>query len=504
MRKISDPEEQLSEEKLETDLEIIEWIIREWKNYNQSEIGQRNQVEIIRQNINHYQDHEYFEEIAQRFLTTFEEKINKGLTSIVRYHYHERLCSIYFLTSGGFWFIVPYNFIKYNIITGDIKVIENLLNRLSIRLRLTRPTLNEVVITFVNFLSNQRFSLNTTDKEILLRAARPIEYDTVTFSQNVKSFLKAGMEQSERTIVRSIKKMEQLAIFSNTVFINYKKLGLTPYLLIFREGEVDLLPEEKEFIEISLKTSGSFTPLRFNMILIPNTFEKRITENENILSYPLDYHHFFWNFSRYITDDFSFPLMEDQLQLFDENSIELIEPTEEWGIEIDLSNKIKEVSFIQRDLEIITYLREGRRNQTIAEILDLNVRVVHETTARLFKEKIIEPYLYIRNLGLSSRFFYFLEGSKEDTKKFVSVLRFLTNARILMNSSQTMSCVFGLSHVFPQWIHEFNQFMDRLEEKNIFTKIAYGWIPWKGISRHVLFPRLWNDQEKYWNFPYHI
>jgi hypothetical protein len=46
--------------------------------------------------------------------------------------------------------------------------------------------------------------------------------------------------------------------------------------------------------------------------------------------------------------------------------------------------------------------------------------------------------------------------------------------------------------------------MDKLEEKNIFTKIAYGWVPWKGISRHAFYPRLWNDKEEYWNFPYHV
>ena len=159
----------------------------------------------------------------------------------VHLHYYPRYCSDALIVGGYGTLVIPYIFFMFEILIEDKATLVAFLNLLKAKIESEFETLGDFLTYIHRFWSTLVIPLTSTEVQILELASRPLKLATRTFSQNIAAYA-AHIDKSQRTIERAVRRMEQLGVFGYTMFVNYGKIGLLPYMMVWKEPTQ--LPEE--------------------------------------------------------------------------------------------------------------------------------------------------------------------------------------------------------------------------------------------------------------------
>ncbi|MFX1255717.1 MAG: hypothetical protein ACFFCZ_29200 [Promethearchaeota archaeon] len=431
------------------------------------------------------------------------QQYTKYVPHIQLEYYFSRYCSDALSVVGYSSLYLPYSFLRIELLIGDEKGVANFLDILKTKIEAEFQTLGDFMTYVHRFEEPFSIPLSSTEINILELTSRPIEYSTRTFSQNIDDYTKY-IDKSSRTIERSMRKLEQIGVLLYTVFIQYIKIGLIPYIIVW-ESLISLPEEVDHFFLVRFDTGGTMHKTNYGILLIPPGSEEKIRcfLQPKFFS-KVSTHSFFWNFENIDLSNkkHDFPLPFYSLKAWNaKKKPQIKEFALKKGVQIDFRGQKVECSTLI-DLKIIYHLTHGLRNQTIANIIKMSPKTVYERTVELLGREVVKPYCYIHLIGFSTYFFVYLQGKPEALRTFFDLALELANARIFIDERQTQGLF--LFRIAKDWLTPFYYFLRDLETSNVFKQIDYGWIPGVRTIRDMTLPELWNEQEKYWEFPHHL
>ncbi|MFX0066026.1 MAG: hypothetical protein ACFFC7_27990, partial [Candidatus Hermodarchaeota archaeon] len=306
---------------------------------------------------------------------------------------------------------------------------------------------------------------------------------------NFSVFLAQTIHPSFMSVHRSLQKMTQLGILNYTMYINYTKLGLTPYLI--EHPSFSLKQSENEFIMLDVFAGTK----KFVIQLVPLE-HKELIQNIHFNFIPLKYFRTFWNFTGYDSKQLNFPETLEELQFETPESFVFPRP---WGISINYQDNVP-VSFTKLDLKIIHWLTTGISNQTIAEYFKVREKIqpphVQSRINLLLEEKILYPYFHTHYIGLNSMAFVLFKGEWNKVRLLEGLVRFMINAHCYYGKKDAQEVLFVIALMPSAWQYPFHLMIQRLRQSS-FDNLQFGWCICSETRRLPLL-RLWNDEEQCW------
>ncbi|MFX0091283.1 MAG: hypothetical protein ACFFBD_05920 [Candidatus Hodarchaeota archaeon] len=480
--------------------QILKILVHHWEEASKSKYFTENAQILFQTFLKNQSTFQVFQEWAQTLMTELEP-YQEVLREI---QFHPRIGSIVLITFKENYLNLPLDFFRFRVILGDKKA-KQLLNWLKAYINQTKKHNLEYVIARLNKeLYEGKIRLTKTDLAILRELSKsPKTYFLPDHSVSSRSsFLAKRIRPHFISINRSLQKMTQLGILKYNAYINYPMLGLTPYLAKYASSP-KFHPLEEEFIPLKITSSCGDT---FAIILIPTEREDRIAQQINLT--PLTRFQTFWNFTTYTSKEICFP---EKLRGDIDHLDDFIIP-QPLGVTIDYLDGRK-VKFNTLDLRIIHEFSCGWVNQDITEYFkEINVKKrsytlkshVWKKTKFFLDQKIVFPYFYVTFVGVHSQCFIFAKGQNKQISQLEKLLRPMINATHYFGADRDGQIIlFSRVRMPPAWQHSFHTLMNQLQKLD-FSVLQFGWYPWAGTSRRIYLSQLWNEEEEYWNFPYHL
>ncbi|MFX0093061.1 MAG: hypothetical protein ACFFBD_14990 [Candidatus Hodarchaeota archaeon] len=481
--------------------EIIEKILAYWEEFEKTEFvpQQQNPLRFFQTALRNQYVYPDFEKTAQRFL----QEMQPYKEAFRDFYYMSRLAATIITTPEENHLNIPFDFLRFQAILGR-KEASKLFNRLKIAVSQGKLyDLNDFLSVLTNELYEGSIPLTDTDLAILRELCQSYEeYCLLDRGMtNRSAYLAKRIRPHLSSINRSLQKMGQLGILKYNVYINYPKLGLIPYLVRYSPPFVFKMEEEK-FIPLKI---ANFNAENFAVLLIPSEREDRLAKQISLTR--LRRFETSWNFTAYESKNLVFPEALRDVQFFTKDPKDIVFPSPQ-GISIHYQGQ-QTISFQMNDLRIIHETSLGRATRTITELLAQEKGIkshsyISQRTRFLLKENIIRPYFLLRYVGLHCLCFVFAEGESEQIGALNQLLRFMISQRHYYGqNNEGKEVLFSVIRMPPSWQHPFHRIISHFRKSTSLSTLQIGWFPWPGAFRRVYLFQLWNEEEEYWQFPYH-
>ncbi|MFX0066029.1 MAG: hypothetical protein ACFFC7_28005 [Candidatus Hermodarchaeota archaeon] len=479
---------------------VLNKILQYWTEFLKSEWGQKNPLSFFQTMFRNQYICQDFQKMSKAFFSEIHpyKSVLRDISENPQYG------SVVLITHQEHYFNLPLDFLRFQAILGT-KNTRTLLRKIENRVKNHDSSLESVMGFLNRRLYEGNVRLTKTELRILRVLSRYPE-DYFRFDQTVNmhaNILTQYIRVNPYSLRRSLRRMAQLGVLKYITHIDYTKLGLKPYLGSY-PSSFRFSNMEEDFIEIKVSKTDTNTN-NFVIIMIPPGLEDRLAQHIQLI--PLKRFHIFWDFTGY-GSKMVFPKILKQPMDIITNPEKYVFP-KPLGISIDYQDPTTtSVYFNKIDLEIIYELTFGKSNQKIAERLEkrgyqAQYGWTRSRTNYLLQNKVLYPNFYTAFIGVPCHSFVYAEGSNKNLSGLERILRFMISARHHFGTKNGHPILFSIIRLPTIWLDPFYKMMHHLRTTGQFKVLKFGWFPWEGAYRRLLLARLWNEEERYWNFPYH-